>query len=179
MDLGKDRKAGEPIRYCFRNLQHSRDTSGQVQMKKVVETLDEDGFPPVGTLLKQGDPVYTVLDMVTNKVRIAKHKDSEPAYVEEIRLLGNDGVKAGILQKVAIKFRYNRNPVVGDKFSSRHGQKGVLSILWPQEVSGAGLLMQRSSSVTSHVCFVFACTPCCCYCCRICPSRSRAFPLMS
>ena len=33
---------------------------------------------------------------------------------------------------VTIKYRYPRNPVIGDKFSSRHGQKGVLSVLWPQ-----------------------------------------------
>jgi DNA-directed RNA polymerase I subunit RPA2 len=32
-----------------------------------------------------------------------------------------------------IKMRFNRNPVIGDKFSSRHGQKGVLSMLWPDE----------------------------------------------
>ena len=31
-----------------------------------------------------------------------------------------------------MKYRYTRNPVIGDKFSSRHGQKGVLSVLWPQ-----------------------------------------------
>lgn len=41
------------------------------------------------------------------------------------------GDKSGVPQRANIKMSFNRNPVIGDKFSSRHGQKGVLSILWP------------------------------------------------
>ena len=37
------------------------------------------------------------------------------------------------LQKATVKMRFARNPVIGDKFSSRHGQKGVLSFQWPDE----------------------------------------------
>ena len=59
-----------------------------------------------------------------------KHKTAETAVVEHVRLLG-DG-KTG-LPRVSYRLRYDRRPVIGDKFSSRHGQKGVLSQLWPTQ----------------------------------------------
>jgi len=51
-----------------------------------------------------------------------------------VQLLGQQNASKNALpSKAAIKLRHVRNPIVGDKFSSRHGQKGVLSIRWPQE----------------------------------------------
>ena len=96
---------------------------GNNQQDASAQYLDEDGLPPVGLYVEQGDIVYSVLDQDTGKVTFHRHESSEPAYVEEVRIL--DGDKEHGVQKVSIKYRYNRNPVVGDKFSSRHGQKGV------------------------------------------------------
>merc|ERR1719261_2459082 len=66
-----------------------------------------------------------------------KYKDEEPAYVEQVNVirggwygeqkLGNNAMRA------VIKLRIVRNPNIGDKFASRHGQKGVMSMLWPSE----------------------------------------------
>lgn len=102
--------------------------------------LDEDGLPHVGRMLSEGDVIcawHTVtpdyngnlvnLDGITH---FEKYKDSEMAFVEEVRLIGADSGNEP-LQTVSIKFRVPRSPVIGDKFSSRHGQKGVCSQKWP------------------------------------------------
>ncbi|KAI4153069.1 MAG: hypothetical protein LQ340_002524 [Diploschistes diacapsis] len=103
--------------------------------------LDQDGVPFIGTQLLEGDPLaasYTVSydpltqtyinrDATTN---LHKYKDFEPAWVEEVRLLGSESGDMPC-QALSIKLRIERSPVIGDKFSSRHGQKGVLSQKYP------------------------------------------------
>ncbi|KAH9869176.1 DNA-directed RNA polymerase I subunit RPA2 [Plenodomus lingam] len=105
------------------------------------ETLDEDGFPRIGTMLRSGDVIaawHTVsydpaADDYINRdgqTSFFKYKEDELAFVEEVRIIGSeDGTQP--CQKISIKLRVPRLPVIGDKFSSRHGQKGVASQKWP------------------------------------------------
>jgi DNA-directed RNA polymerase I subunit RPA2 len=71
-------------------------------------------------------------DTVLGKPKYVSFKDNEPARVENVRLMGDEKGSANNVN-IGYTIRYSRNPVIGDKFSSRHGQKGVLSVLWPQE----------------------------------------------
>jgi DNA-directed RNA polymerase I subunit RPA2 len=62
-------------------------------------------------------------------VKYGRLKGEEIGIVDQVTVIGSG--KEGSIKKANIKMRINRNPVIGDKFSSRHGQKGVLSYLYP------------------------------------------------
>lgn len=92
--------------------------------------IGKDGLPLIGTKLKSGDPICAHIDDVTGRTKIHKYKGDETAYIDEVRVLGSDAGDSE-LQKIHVKLRIPRAPVIGDKFSSRHGQKGVCSQKFP------------------------------------------------
>jgi DNA-directed RNA polymerase I subunit RPA2 len=102
--------------------------------------IDEDGLPFVGRRVQEGDVICAYHNVtydsngnflnLDGRTQFMKYKDSEVAYIEEVRLLGNENGKEPA-QAISVKYRIPRGPYIGDKFSSRHGQKGVLSYKWP------------------------------------------------
>ncbi|KAI9775152.1 MAG: DNA-directed RNA polymerase I subunit RPA2 [Geoglossum umbratile] len=102
--------------------------------------LDDDGLPYIGMMVNEGDIIaashqVSISDDGTlvnhdGVTEIHKYKESETAFIEEVRILGSESGSEPC-QSISIKFRVPRSPVIGDKFSSRHGQKGVCSQKWP------------------------------------------------
>lgn len=91
--------------------------------------IDSDGLPYVGQMVRPTEPYCSIYDEVTSSTKCYSLKGSEPAIVDYVAVdVKNDKHQ---IQKANIRFRRSRNPVIGDKFSSRHGQKGVCSQLWP------------------------------------------------
>jgi DNA-directed RNA polymerase I subunit RPA2 len=124
-------------RFVFSNVKMSKvDISSPaavntpVSSEFVCESLDSDGLPMEGTMVKYGDPLFCLIDRNTGEPRIITHKDHESAYIATVRVIGSSRAE---MRRISITLRYRRNPIIGDKFSSRHGQKGTLSVLWPQE----------------------------------------------
>eukprot|EP00434_Breviolum_minutum_P010491 symbB.v1.2.009255.t1/scaffold562.1/size187303/3 len=119
---------------CFSNLKRANNENGKLEIVgRYSATLDNDGLPPIGTRLVKGDDFYCIVDCF-GKAKLARYLDDEPCFVEQVaRVDGKEVFGSDPVKRVMLKLRYTRNPVVGDKFSSRHGQKGVMSILWPAE----------------------------------------------
>lgn len=103
--------------------------------------IDSDGLPHIGVRVKEGDKIaayhnvrydaatdsFVNVDDITHYI---KYKDAEAGYIESIRIMGSENGNEPA-QSLSVKYRIPRKPIIGDKFSSRHGQKGVCSQLWP------------------------------------------------
>src|SRR5699024_1853771 len=66
---------------------------------------------------------------VAYQMQPVKYKTPVPSYVDRVILTENS--EDNILYKFI--FRQTRPPEYGDKFSSRHGQKGVVGCIVPPE----------------------------------------------
>uniref|UniRef100_A0A4W3IYD8 DNA-directed RNA polymerase subunit beta n=1 Tax=Callorhinchus milii TaxID=7868 RepID=A0A4W3IYD8_CALMI len=99
---------------------------------RVGQKLDEDGLPAIGAVLEYGDPFYSYLNLNTGDSFVMYYKSKESCVVDNIKVCSNDNGTA-TFKRVCITLRIPRNPTIGDKFASRHGQKGILSRLWPAE----------------------------------------------
>uniref|UniRef100_A0A5F8GEE6 DNA-directed RNA polymerase n=1 Tax=Monodelphis domestica TaxID=13616 RepID=A0A5F8GEE6_MONDO len=99
---------------------------------RVLQKLDSDGLPHIGSLLKYGDPFYSYLNINTGESFVTYYKNKENCLVDNIKVCSNDSGN-GKFKSICITMRIPRNPTIGDKFASRHGQKGILSRLWPAE----------------------------------------------
>ncbi|KAM6178697.1 DNA-directed RNA polymerase I subunit RPA2 isoform 1-T1 [Rhynchocyon petersi] len=99
---------------------------------RILQKLDDDGLPFIGAQLQYGDPYYGYLNLNTGESFVAYYKSKENCVVDNIKVCSND-TGSGKFKCVCITIRVPRNPTIGDKFASRHGQKGILSRLWPTE----------------------------------------------
>jgi DNA-directed RNA polymerase III subunit RPC2 len=105
--------------------------------------LDVDGLATVGYQVKSGEAMVKKetpedqtstgigLDRGSNMFRDASisYRIPDPAYIDKVMLSRSE--KDSMVIKV--QTRQTRRPELGDKFSSRHGQKGVVGIIVDQE----------------------------------------------
>jgi DNA-directed RNA polymerase I subunit RPA2 len=95
---------------------------------KDMDRIDVDGLPHIGATIWPGNNQYSIINQSNGRSQKHALKGEEIAVVDQVAVIGG-GSSQGV-DKVNLKLRFNRNPVIGDKFASRHGQKGILSYLY-------------------------------------------------
>ncbi|KAK1309569.1 DNA-directed RNA polymerase D subunit 2a [Acorus calamus] len=93
-----------------------------------VDSLENDGFPYIGASLRSGDIVIGKV-AESGADHSIKLKHTEKGMVQKVVLSANDDGR----NYAVVTLRQVRSPCLGDKFSSMHGQKGVVGFLESQE----------------------------------------------
>lgn len=117
---------------------HPRDL--KQYLRKMHACLGQDGLANPGARLDPGSILMNKIKHNTGKLDGAcKFRMKDPlehgVYVDRVMLTFNPR-KLGPRSenyKVKVITREHRRPEIGDKFSSRHGQKGVIGLIVPEE----------------------------------------------
>lgn len=123
---------------CEKNERFGRPDWTKTMGKKPrasYELLDEDGIIPVGTVIHSGDVVIGKQELLSKSVDEYTQKDRSVIYSYDEPATVVDVIKAQNQDQkwfVTVKYKYRRPAGIGDKFSSRAGQKGVVGIIYPQ-----------------------------------------------
>ena len=132
----------------YRSEEHKNQATGEeerfkkpssdstVYLKPVdYSKIEDSGFAPVNTKLQSGDIVIgKVLPIKkdghhTHKDSSVSIKNNESGFVDHNYInINGDGYNF-----CKVRMRSERIPMIGDKFSSRHGQKGTVGIIYRQE----------------------------------------------
>ncbi|ORD97915.1 RPC2 [Hepatospora eriocheir] len=91
----------------------------------IYSSAKSSGLVEVGQLVKQGDPLVVKISPEDKNIITIRHK-GKPCYIDKVLLSKSEDENM-----IKIVTRETRVPVVGDKFSSRHGQKGVVGAKFP------------------------------------------------
>jgi DNA-directed RNA polymerase I subunit RPA2 len=81
-------------------------------------------LPDAGSRIRAGDPLYSYVNEDFKEAAIS-YQGLDSGIVDSVRVFSND------VKCATFTFRIARSPSIGDKFCSRHGQKGVCSMHWP------------------------------------------------
>jgi len=92
------------------------------------DKLDNDGLPAPNTIIDKGDAVFCSVTAGQKIPTLVKNKKAKGVADSTIMFQNASGG-----QTVKTRIRETRIPKIGDKFSSRHGQKGTIGMLYNQE----------------------------------------------
>lgn len=99
------------------------------------DKLDEDGFIPKNTYVNSNDILvgkvmpYKVQGVMHTRDSSLQIKGNDEGYID-MNYSGMDGEGYKFCK---VRLRKMRKPVIGDKLSSRHAQKGTIGMIYPEQ----------------------------------------------
>jgi DNA-directed RNA polymerase II subunit RPB2 len=138
---------GEKI--IFANAEVLQKNGVKITSAKNTSHLDEHGLPKLNEYIEEGEVFVGRFNVKSERtqekesgavfgegITIDTYTDRSKAgdktitgYIDKVVTYTNDDNE----RKVKVKFRKMRQPELGDKCASRHGQKGVIGMILPQE----------------------------------------------